>query len=303
MKKIKVFRVMETSYENGSYWIEYNVNGAWGYEIVYNIEKLPKVVSDDEVIKKLMDDNLSHNSDIIEHLISSELATGEETKLENARIYYQELFNTDIELNKKLTSKPYLSVCDDNLKDYIEECRQSENEMWYITEEDLEEEFGDNQEAKDNYIKKIQEEAKKIGVSEYVEVYENSDDVVVFYGGIITQFLFGEENVDSDIELKITENREGNRGAEITVYENDYYTVKKVVGVNDYIDVVITAKDKIDNYIHDIYTEENSDTFEITGFEIQTTSYGALKTEEIEKVVEGYNIAIKTVKELEKIFL
>ena len=27
------------------------------------------------------------------------------------------------------------------------------------------------------------------------------------------------------------------------------------------------------------------------------------KTEEIEKVVEGYNIAIKTVKELEKIFL
>ena len=60
---------------------------------------------------------------------------------------------------------------------------------------------------------------------------------------------------------------------------------------------------KIDNYIHDIYTEENSDTFEITGFEIQTTSYGALKTEEIEKVVEGYNIAIKTVKELEKIFL
>ena len=72
--------------------------------------------------------------------------------------------------------------------------------MWYITEEDLEEEFGNNQEAKDNYIKKIQEEAKKIGVSEYVEVYENSDDVVVFYGGIITQFLFGEENVDSDID-------------------------------------------------------------------------------------------------------
>ena len=201
MKKIKVFRVMETSYENGSYWIEYNVNGAWGYEIVYNIEKLPKVVSDDEVIKKLMDDNLSHNSDIIEHLISSELATGEETKLENARIYYQELFNTDIELNKKLTSKPYLSVCDDNLKDYIEECRQSENEMWYITEEDLEEEFGNNQEAINNYIEKLQEEAKKLGVNEYIEFYQDDYDVVVFYGGIITQFLFGEENVDSDIEF------------------------------------------------------------------------------------------------------
>ena len=73
--------------------------------------------------------------------------------------------------------------------------------MWYITEEDLEEEFGNNQEAINNYIEKLQEEAKRLGVDEYVEVYENSDDVVVFYGGIITQFLFGEENVDSDIEF------------------------------------------------------------------------------------------------------
>lgn len=303
MKKIQVFRVMETSYEDGSYWIEYNVNGAWGYEIVYNIEKLPKVVSDDEVIKKLMDDNLSHNSDIIEHLISSELVTGEETKLENARIYYQELFNTDIELNKKLTSKPYLSVCDDNLKDYIEECRQSENEMWYITKEDLEEEFGDNQEAINNYIEKLQEETQKLGLEEYIHFYEDYYDIVVFYGGVITQFLFGQEEVDSDIELKIIKNKVTDKGNKITVYENDYYTIKKIVDVNNYIDVVINIKNKIDNYIHDIYTEENSDTFEIIGFEIQTTSYGALKTEAIEKIVKGYNIAIKTVKELEKIFL
>ena len=275
MKNIEVLRVMETSYENGSYWIEYNVNGLYGYEIVYDIQNIEQIKSDKEIIKRI----------------------------DNARIYYQRLFNTDTELNKKLTSKRKLSSCDSELKHYISECLESENEMWYITEEDLEEEFGDNQEAKDNYIKKIQEEVEKLGVNEYIEFYQDDYDVVVFYGGIITQFLFGEENTDSHIELKITENREGNRGAEITVYENDYYTVKKVVGVNDYIDVVITAKDKIDNYIHDIYIEENSDTFEITGFEIQTTSYGALKTEEIEKVVEGYNIAIKTVKELEKIFL
>ena len=301
MKKIEVFRVMETSYEDGSYWIEYMVNGAWGYEIVYGIDKLKRTVSDDEIIEKIKSDY--SDNDVIERLINSKSAIEEEAILENARRYYENLFNTDVELNKKVTSKPYLSVCGDDLKDYIEECRQSENEMWYITSEDLEEEFGDNQEAKDNYIKKIQEEVEKLGVNEYIEFYQDDYDVVVFYGGIITQFLFGEENTDSHIELKITENREGNRGAEITIYENDYYTVKKVVGVNDYIDVVITAKDKIDNYIHDIYIEENSDTFEITGFEIQTTSYGALKTEEIEKVVEGYNIAIKTVKELEKIFL
>ena len=208
MKKIEVLRVMETSYEDGSYWIEYMVNGAWGYEIVYGIDKLKRTVSDDEIIEKIKSDY--SDNDVIERLINSKSAIEEEAILENARRYYENLFNTDVELNKKVTSKPYLSVCGDDLKDYIEECRQSENEMWYITSEDLEEEFGDNQEAKDNYIKKIQEEAKKIGVSEYVEVYENSDDVVVFYGGIITQFLFGEENTDSHIELKITENREGN---------------------------------------------------------------------------------------------
>ena len=301
MKKIEVLRVMETSYEDGSYWIEYMVNGLYGYEIVYGIDKLKRTVSDDEIIEKIKSDY--SDNDVIERLINSKSAIEEEAILENARRYYENLFNTDVELNKKVTSKPYLSVCGDDLKDYIEECRQSENEMWYITSEDLEEEFGDNQEAKDKYIEKIQEEVEKLGVNEYIEFYQDDYDVVVFYGGIITQFLFDVENTDSHIELKITENREGNRGAEITVYENDYYTVKKVVGVNDYIDVVITAKDKIDNYIHDIYTEENSDTFEITGFEIQTTSYGALKTEEIEKIVKGYNIAIKTVKELEKIFL
>lgn len=173
MKKIEVLRVMETSYENGSYWIEYMVNGLYGYEIIYDIQNIEQIKSDKEIIKRI----------------------------DNARIYYQRLFNTDTELNKKLTSKRKLSSCDSELKHYISECLESENEMWYITEEDLEEEFGNNQEAINNYIEKLQEEAKRLGVDEYVEVYENSDDVVVFYGGIITQFLFGEENVDSDIEF------------------------------------------------------------------------------------------------------
>lgn len=301
MKKIEVFRVMETSYEDGSYWIEYMVNGAWGYEIVYGIDKLKRTVSDDEIIEKMTRD--CSDNDVIERLINSKSAIEEEAILENARRYYENLFNTDIELNKKLTSKPYLSVCDDNLKDYIEECRQSENEMWYITSEDLEEEFGDDQEAKDKYIEKLQEEVEKLGINKYIEFYQDDYDIVVFYGGIITQFLFGTEDVDSDIEFKTIANGVNGKGYRVTVYENDYYTVKKIVDVNNYIDVVINTKNKIDNYIHDIYTEENSDTFEITGFEIQTTSYGALKTEEIEKIVKGYNIAIKTVKELEKIFL
>ena len=173
MKKIEVLRVMETSYEDGSYWIEYMVNGLYGYEIIYDIQNIEQIKSDKEIIKRI----------------------------DNARIYYQRLFNTDTELNKKLTSKRKLSSCDSELKHYISECLESENEMWYITEEDLEEEFGNNQEAINNYIEKLQEEAKRVGVDEYVEVYENSDDVVVFYGGIITQFLFGEENVDSDIEF------------------------------------------------------------------------------------------------------
>lgn len=172
MKKIEVLRVMETSYENGSYWIEYSVNGLMGYEIVYNIQDIELIKSPKEIIKRV----------------------------DNARIYYQRLFNTDAELNKKLTSKCKLSTFDSELKHYIEECLESENEMWYITEEDLEEMFGNNEDVKNNYITKIQEEAQKLGLEEYIEVNKNDDDVIIIYGGIITHFLFGEENVDSDIE-------------------------------------------------------------------------------------------------------
>lgn len=48
---------------------------------------------------------------------------------------------------------------------------------------------------------------------------------------------------------------------------------------------------------------EDLDTFKITGFGIQTTSRGALSTEQIKEVTKGYEIAVATVKQLERNFL
>lgn len=304
MEKIEVFRVMETTYEDNSYWIEYVVKEKFGYEIVYNIEELPRTISREEIIEKIKSDNVNcKDRDFIERLINSEPTIEEETILENARQYYENLFNTDEEVNKKISSKHHLSICSENLGDLIEECRQSENEMWYLSEDDLKEEFGNNEEAQKNYVEKIMEEVNNLEVKKYFEFYLGSEDVVVIYGGIITQFLFGEEEVDKDIKFNITRDRINSQGNKVVTYENEYYILTKIIYQYGYSSIVISEKNKNDNYRYSIYVKEDFDTDKILGFKIQTTSYGALAVDKIEKVIEGYNIAIKTVKELEKMFL
>ena len=49
------------------------------------------------------------------------------------------------------------------------------------------------------------------------------------------------------------------------------------------------------SYLPEIYFDENK-------FRIQTTSYGALESSEIDKVIEGYKTAQETVEELKKFF-
>lgn len=49
-----------------------------------------------------------------------------------------------------------------------------------------------------------------------------------------------------------------------------------------------------EDYIPYIYCRDSFDG-EILGFEIQTTSYGALSAEEIRKVIAGYNEALEVV--------
>ena len=48
---------------------------------------------------------------------------------------------------------------------------------------------------------------------------------------------------------------------------------------------------------------EDLDTFKVTGFRIQTTGHGSKKIRDIKEIIRGYEIAIATVEQLEKMFL
>lgn len=56
-------------------------------------------------------------------------------------------------------------------------------------------------------------------------------------------------------------------------------------------------------YLPDIYVDDDISSCKIKGFKIQTTSYGTMGCDDIEKIISGYNEAIKFVKVLEKRYL
>ena len=97
---VVVESVMETSYEDGTYWIEYSVDGKLGYEIV--------------------DSNYEMNE-------------------EELKETYQEKYNSDSEINSSLAKKHNVKDCSSQLAELIESCRQSENEMWFVEEDEIEE--------------------------------------------------------------------------------------------------------------------------------------------------------------------
>lgn len=59
---------------------------------------------------------------------------------------------------------------------------------------------------------------------------------------------------------------------------------------------------KRNEYIPQIYKDEDIVNCEIYGFVIQTTSYGFLDKEEIDKMINGYQYALHVVELLEKKF-
>ena len=137
MEKIKVQRIMETTYEDGTYWIEYLVNDKkLGYEISEEIEE--------DIVKELQN------------------------------WIYNKKFNSE-----QLTKKKDIEECSSCLAEIIEQCRQSENEIWFIEEDEITEEE----------VKKLEDEVNKLGIEDYVTFYEDGC-VITVYGGIITQFLF-----------------------------------------------------------------------------------------------------------------
>ena len=86
----------------------------------------------------------------------------------------------------------------------------------------------------------------------------------------------------------------------ISIYsaEDSPYVLKKR-DCTTYSDFTIweTSNDK---YLPTIYVNENMDDH-IESLDIQTTSYGAVGTEEMDKIIEGYKMAVDTVRALEKL--
>lgn len=132
MCRVQIKRIMPTSYEDGTWWIEYAINDRYGYEI-----------SNYNSASHLKEDNL--------------------------------------------INKPVIDVCSDFLKYIIEECRESENEMWFVEQTDLND-FVHFDEQKD-FIENLRDEVQSLGLEEYITFYED-EAVVTVYGGVITEFLF-----------------------------------------------------------------------------------------------------------------
>lgn len=88
---------------------------------------------------------------------------------------------------------------------------------------------------------------------------------------------------------------------QVEIYEIADYEVKVVI----YEDGTkyITVREKRGEYLPRIYCRTNDDNGDILGFEIQTTSYGALSAEETAKVIDGLREAVEVVEILTKEFV
>ena len=142
MKNIEIFRIMDTTYEDNTSWIEYRVNDSFGYEII----------------------------------------DGEEQ--EHSKEQIEKVFNGIEPINDMLANKKSINKCSDFLKTIIEECRQSDNEMWFVEYEDLE-----DIENKEEFILKLDDEIFELELGDYITINEDGVAITV-YGGVITQFLF-----------------------------------------------------------------------------------------------------------------
>ena len=97
--------------------------------------------------------------------------------------------------------------------------------------------------------------------------------------------------------LSLIEEKIGN-GRRIKIFESDYYTVKSIKEKN-YTNINIISKGK---FIPDIATNFDLYTCTLKNFEVGTTSYGDTTKEDIKSIIEGFEVALITVEQLEEIF-
>ena len=83
----------------------------------------------------------------------------------------------------------------------------------------------------------------------------------------------------------------------VRIFESDYYTVK-VIKTQYSVNISVFPKKE---YIPKIYTKYNYDTGNIIDFEIGTTSYSDTTKQIIKDIIEGYEVALITVEQLEEL--
>lgn len=89
----------------------------------------------------------------------------------------------------KLMNKKLIHQCSNLLGGIIEQCRQSDNDMWFVELEDLQEEISIDNGIQENFLDEFNIEIEKLGLKDYVKIHED-DCAITVYGGVITQFLF-----------------------------------------------------------------------------------------------------------------
>lgn len=103
-----------------------------------------------------------------------------------------------------------------------------------------------------------------------------------------------------ELEMNLVEKKES-CGKTREVYTIGSYEVIVVIFENCVNDIMVYAEDK--RFVPSIYVCQSIFDDEIKGFEIQTTSYGALKSEEIKEVIKGYEEACEVVKVITERFV
>lgn len=104
----------------------------------------------------------------------------------------------------------------------------------------------------------------------------------------------------TNIILIETKEHEGDK---LYKYAAGRYQVRKVDHACGYTSIEVIPTDRSDRYLPEIYARSNIEDNAPYAFEVQTTSYGALPTEELQKVIANLQEASEIAQALTKMFV
>lgn len=104
------------------------------------------------------------------------------------------------------------------------------------------------------------------------------------------------------MELKLLKTKEAANGSIINTYVIGDYNVSEHIH-KSFTCIYITPNMEANDFLPCIFADDENEDGIITGFRIQTTSYGTLKVEDTKKFIEAYNEAVAVVEILETKFV